>query len=133
MSEAWLEALRWNEDGLIPVIARDARTGEVLMLAWMNREALVATRDSGEAVYWSRSRRRLWKKGETSGHLQKVTAIYTDCDQDALMIEVEQMGGIACHTGRASCFYQRLDADGWQPAAPVLKDPSVIYGEEKGG
>jgi phosphoribosyl-AMP cyclohydrolase len=132
VSEAWLEALRWNEDGLIPVIARDARSGEVLMLAWMNREALAATRDSSEAVYWSRSRKKLWKKGETSGHVQKVTAIYTDCDQDALMIEVEQIGGIACHTGRASCFYQRLGSDGWQPAAPVLKDPSDIYGEEKG-
>src|SRR5690606_26773961 len=99
VSEAWLDALRWNEDGLIPVIARDARSGEVLMLAWMNREALAATRAGGEAVYWSRSRRRLWKKGESSGHVQKVTGIYTDCDQDALMIEVEQIGGIACHTG----------------------------------
>ena len=132
MSEAWLDALRWTEDGLIPVIARSARSGEVLMLAWMNREALAATRAGGEAVYWSRSRRKLWKKGETSGHVQKVTAIYTDCDQDALMIEVEQIGGIACHTGRASCFYQRLESDGWQSAAPVLKDPSDIYGEEKG-
>ena len=123
----WLEKVRWNADGLVPVIAQEAATGKVLMMAWMNREALSLTASTGEAVYWSRSRRRLWKKGEESGHVQKVRELRLDCDEDALLIEVEQVGGIACHTGRHSCFFQRYEAGSWMTAEAVIRDPKDIY------
>lgn len=128
MSQDWLDALAWNADGLLPAIAQDADDGEVLMVAWMNREALAATAERGEAVYWSRSRERLWHKGESSGHTQAVREIRVDCDQDVILLLVEQKGGIACHTGRRSCFFQRLESGRWETVAPVLKDPGDIYG-----
>ncbi|AOV18178.1 phosphoribosyl-AMP cyclohydrolase [Acidihalobacter aeolianus] len=127
-SNDWLDEVRWNSDGLVPVIAQDAESGKVLMFAWMNREALALTADSGEAVYWSRSRSRLWRKGESSGHVQRVRGLRLDCDGDALLLSVEQLGGIACHTGRASCFYSELHAGRWVPVDPVLKSPEEIYG-----
>ncbi len=128
MADAWLDAIHWNPDGLVPVIAQEVGTGVVLMLAWMNPESLRLTRDSGYAVYWSRSRGRLWRKGEESGHQQRVRAIRLDCDADVILIEVEQQGGIACHTGRHHCFFRQLDANGnWGEIAPVLKDPAAIY------
>ena len=130
MSTAWLDELTWDKDGLIPAIAQDAETGDVLMFAWMNRDALAETARRGEAVYWSRSRQRLWRKGEESGHLQKVHQIRMDCDNDVLLLEVTQLGhepGIACHTGRHSCFFQRLEGGRWQGVEPVLKDPEHIY------
>ncbi|MDR2924505.1 MAG: phosphoribosyl-AMP cyclohydrolase [Azoarcus sp.] len=125
----WLDALCWNADGLIPVIAQEASSGKVLMFAWMNREALARTVATGEAVYWSRSRKRLWRKGEESGNIQKIRAIHADCDSDALLLSIEQAGGIACHTGHQSCFFRRLSGkDGkWEDAEPVLKDPKDIY------
>ena len=123
----WLDALRWDADGMIPAIAQDAQTGRVLMFAWMNRESLELTVRTGRAVYWSRSRRRLWKKGEESGHGQKVLAIRTDCDGDVVLLAIEQEGGIACHTGRRSCFFNKLEKEGWQEVEPVLKDPKDIY------
>lgn len=123
----WLEALKWDADGLIPAIARDAASGRVVMFAWMNRESLQETVDSGNAVYWSRSRRRLWRKGEESGHFQKLRSIRTDCDGDVLLLEIEQVGGMACHTGRESCFFNELQGDRWVPADPVIKDPKEIY------
>ncbi len=125
----WLDQVAWNEQGLAPAIAQDADSGEVLMLAWMNREALAETLRRGIAVYWSRSRQRLWPKGETSGHVQRVREIRLDCDGDALLLKVEQAGGIACHTGRRSCFYRRLDPTGpaWVVDGEVLKDPDEIY------
>ena len=127
-TRAWMDDLRWDADGLIPVIAQEDGSGEVLMFAFMNREALARTVELGEAVYWSRSRQRLWHKGEESGHVQKVQAIITDCDSDVLLLKIEQVGGIACHTGRHSCFFQRHLADGsWQEIAPVLKNPEEIY------
>lgn len=127
---AWLAPLRWNRDGLIPVIAQDHESGEVLMLAWMNAQALQQTLTSGQAVYWSRSRNRLWHKGETSGHIQRIHEVRLDCDGDALLLRVEQIGGIACHTGRAHCFYQHFDAaqQQWVTVDPVLKTPAQIYG-----
>jgi len=128
VSSHWLERIRWNEAGLLPVIAQDADSGRVLMLAWMNREALTATVTRGEAVYWSRSRQQLWHKGETSGHVQKIKSIRLDCDHDALLLEVEQVQGIACHTGRQSCFFQRLDDHTWQTVDPVLRNPDEMYG-----
>ena len=124
MSEAWLDQLAWNADGLIPAIAQDAESGRVLMFAWMNREALAETARSGRAVYWSRSRGRLWRKGEESGHVQRVREIRADCDADVILLRVEQIGGIACHTGRESCFFQRLGDAGWESVDPVLKDPA---------
>jgi len=125
----WLEQVAWNDQGLVPAIAQDAESGEVLMLAWMNRESLAETLRRGIAVYWSRSRGRLWPKGETSGHVQRVREIRLDCDGDALLLKVEQAGGIACHTGRRSCFYRRLDPAGptWVTDGAVLKDPDEIY------
>lgn len=122
--DAWLDAVRWNADGLAPVIAQEARTGLVLTQAWMNREALALTRSEGRAVYWSRSRKQIWRKGETSGHVQRLKEILLDCDGDALLLKVEQSGGIACHTGRARCFYRRLEADGWRVVEPVLATPA---------
>ena len=127
MSVNWLNEVKWDEQGLVPVITQDADSGEVLMFAWMNREALERTAEGGEAVYWSRSRRRLWHKGEESGHIQRVREIRLDCDNDALLLKVEQVGGISCHTGRRSCFYQRFCDGGWQTVEPVLKDPKEIY------
>ena len=125
---SWLDEVRFDADGLIPAIAQDAADGEVLMVAWMNREALAATAERGEAVYWSRSRRRLWHKGESSGHVQRVLELHIDCDADVILLRVEQGGGIACHTGRRSCFYRRLAGGEWQTVDPVLKAPERIYG-----
>ncbi len=129
------DSIRWDRDGLVPVIAQEAGTGDVLMFAWMNRDALAATVQRGQAVYWSRSRSRLWHKGEESGHFQQVHEIRMDCDNDVLLLKVSQLGhtpGIACHTGRHSCFYQRLDGDRWQAVEPVLADPQRIYSPAKG-
>ena len=124
----WLNDVVWDDQGLVPTIAQDANTGEVLMFAWMNREALELTVRKLEAVYWSRSRRKLWHKGEESGHIQKVREIRIDCDGDVILLKVEQVGGIACHTGRRSCFFQRhLEGVGWETVDPVLKDPAEIY------
>ena len=123
----WLDKVRWAENGLVPAIAQDAESGRVLTLAWMNREALERTVQTGEAHYWSRSRSKIWHKGEESGHVQKVKSVRLDCDEDAVLLEVEQRGGIACHTGRESCFFQRLENGRWVSAEPVLKDPREIY------
>ena len=124
----WLNEVKWDDQGLVPAIAQDAETGEVLMFAWMNRDALAKTDATGQAVYWSRSRRKIWHKGEESGHFQTVREIRLDCDGDVVLLKIEQVGGIACHTGRRSCFFQQyLGADGWQDAEPVLKDPAEIY------
>jgi len=127
MTDSWLNKVNWTHEGLVPVIAQEAGTGQVLMFAWMNRDALKQTVETGEAVYWSRSRKRLWHKGEESGHVQKVKAIRLDCDEDVLLLSVEQIGGIACHTGRHSCFFQQLEGTQWQAVEPVLKDPGEIY------
>jgi phosphoribosyl-AMP cyclohydrolase len=124
---AWLDEVRFDRDGLVPAIAQEAGTGRVLTLAWMNREALAETAASGRAVYWSRSRARLWRKGEESGHVQRVREIRLDCDADVILLEVEQVGGIACHTGRHSCFFRRLAGDRWEAVDPVLRDPDDIY------
>lgn len=126
-SSKWLNEVKWDEQGLVPVIAQDAQTGEVLMFAWMNREALETTAETGQAVYWSRSRRKLWHKGEESGHFQKVLEMRTDCDKDVVLLKIEQVGGIACHTGRRSCFFNQLKTDKWRDVEPVLKDPKEIY------
>ena len=127
----WLDQLQWDDQGLIPAIAQDEKTGDILMMAWMNREALAKTAESGQAVYWSRSRARLWHKGESSGHLQHVSDIRTDCDSDVVLLKVSQTGGIACHTGRYSCFYRQLELRSglanWREAEPVIKDPGDIY------
>ena len=123
----WLDEIKWDEQGLVPVIAQDAASGEALMFAWMNRDALRKTAESGQAVYWSRSRRKLWHKGEASGHFQKVVEMRTDCDKDVLLLKIEQAGGIACHTGRRSCFFNRLEAGSWREVEAVLKDPKDIY------
>ena len=123
----WLDEVAWDAQGLVPAIAQDAVTGEVLMFAWMNREALALTAESGHAVYWSRSRGRLWHKGEESGHTQKVLELRVDCDKDVVLLKIEQIGGIACHTGRRSCFFNRLESSGWQDVEPVLKEPKEIY------
>jgi len=124
---AWLDAVGFDVDGLVTVIAQDAASGRVLMVAWANRDALAETAASGYAVYWSRSRQRLWRKGEESGHRQRVHEVRLDCDGDAVLYAVEQVGGIACHTGRESCFYRRLDREQWDVVDPVLKDPELIY------
>jgi phosphoribosyl-AMP cyclohydrolase len=129
----WLDEIKWDRDGLVPVIAQEQGTGDVLMFAWMNREALAETARRGQAVYWSRSRRRLWHKGEESGHFQQVHAIRMDCDNDVLLLTVTQLGhepdklSIACHTGRHSCFFQRLEEGRWRSVEPVLQDPERIY------
>jgi len=125
---AWLDEIRWTADGLVPVVAQEAGTGQVLMVAWMNREALALTAEEGYAVYWSRSRGRLWRKGEESGHRQKVLEIRLDCDEDVVLLKVEQAGGIACHTGRHHCFYRVLKDGRWETVEPVLKSPDSIYG-----
>lgn len=126
-STAFLNAVAWNEAGLVPAIAQDHHTGRVLMVAWMNREALALTVQEQRAIYWSRSRQKLWRKGEESGHVQQVHEIRLDCDSDVIVLQVEQLGGIACHTGRESCFYQVLRNGEWQAVDPVLKDPEEIY------
>jgi phosphoribosyl-AMP cyclohydrolase len=126
----WLDEIRWTSEGLIPVVAQQADTGKVLMFAWMNRESLALTVEEGYAVYWSRSRNRLWRKGEESGHRQKVISLYLDCDEDVILLAVDQHGGIACHTGRHSCFYRKLVDGQWQTVDPVLKDPKAIYNHE---
>jgi phosphoribosyl-AMP cyclohydrolase len=127
MNETWLNKINWSEDGLVPAIAQDATNGRVLMVAWMDREALKRTARSGEAVYWSRSRKKLWKKGEESGHIQRVKEIRLDCDGDVVLLQIEQQGGIACHTGRASCFFNRLEDGQWVECDAVIKDPNEIY------
>ena len=124
-----LETVKWDDDGLVPAIAQDAASGRVLNLAWMTREALALTIETGVAHYWSRSRARLWRKGEQSGHVQKVKSLRLDCDEDVVLMEVEQQGGIACHTGRQSCFFRRLENGEWVEVDPVLKDPREIYGK----
>jgi phosphoribosyl-AMP cyclohydrolase len=123
----WLNEIQWTSDGLVPAIVQDATSGRVLMFAWMSRESLERTVATGEAVYWSRSRGRLWRKGEESGHVQKVREIRLDCDADAVLLTVEQVGGIACHTGRERCFYRRLEGEAWIETDPVLLDPQQIY------
>jgi phosphoribosyl-AMP cyclohydrolase len=125
--EAWLDEVRFNENGLVPAIAQDADSGRILMMAWMNRESLRLTAEKMEAVYFSRSRNRLWHKGEESGHTQKVREIRFDCDEDVILLKVEQMGGIACHTGRESCFFRRLDGNRWVEVDEVIRDPDEIY------
>ena len=127
MSDTFLEQVKWNEQGLVPAIAQDADSGRVLMVAWMNREALGKTAETMEAIYYSRSRQRLWHKGESSGHVQKVRELRLDCDADVIIMQVEQVGGIACHTGRESCFYRVYNEGQWQDVDPVLKDPDDIY------
>lgn len=128
---AWIDEVRFDDQGLIPAISQDAVSGQILMVAWMNRESLVETARTGRAVFWSRSRKRLWRKGEESGHVQQVLELRLDCDSDVILMKVEQLGGIACHTGRASCFYRRLNTTGetsaWVSVDPVLKDPELIY------
>ena len=124
---SFLDEVPWNGDGLIAAVAQDATSGRVLTVAWMNREALKQTSEKGEAVYWSRSRNKLWRKGEQSGHVQKVREVRIDCDADAILLKVVQVGGIACHTGRESCFFRKLENGRWVTIDPVLKDPSLIY------
>ncbi|MFZ1324971.1 MAG: phosphoribosyl-AMP cyclohydrolase [Candidatus Contendobacter sp.] len=128
MSDDWLERIKWTTDGLVPAIAQDADSGRVLMMAWMNRASLRRTVACGEAVYWSRSRQELWHKGETSGNTQRVKSIRLDCDHDVLLLTIEQIGGIACHTGRQRCFFEELRDGAWIVTDPVLKDPREMYG-----
>ena len=130
VAAAWLNEVPWNEQGLIPVVTQEFSTGRVLTLAWMNREALAETASSGQAVYWSRSRNKLWRKGEESGHVQRIAEIRLDCDSDAILLRVDQVGGIACHTGRESCFFRKLENGRWVSTDPVLKDPKLIYGDK---
>lgn len=128
MQSAWLDTIRWDQKGLVPVIAQDWESGEILMQAFVNREALALAVQENRAIYWSRSRQQLWRKGEDSGHVQVLHGVYLDCDNDSLIYKVEQLGGIACHTGRSSCYFQRLDDQGqWQTVTAVLKDPDEIY------
>lgn len=130
-STHWLNEVVWTSDGLVPVITQDAKSGRILMFAWMNRDALKLTAETGKAVYWSRSRRKLWRKGEESGHEQFVREIRLDCDNDALLLKVEQVGGIACHTGRESCFFQKLeDGSHWATTDTIIKSSEEIYGAE---
>lgn len=126
-SSEWIEELKWNNEGLIPVVAQDKNDGQLLMMAWMNRDALLQTLETSKAVYFSRSRQKIWCKGEESGHYQHVEEIRTDCDQDVILLTVSQDGGIACHTGRKSCFYKKLIEEKWVDSDPVIKDPKEIY------
>ena len=126
----WLDEVPWNDQGLIPVVTQDAASGKVLTVAWMNREALAATEKGREAVYWSRSRGKLWRKGEQSGNVQRIVEIRLDCDADAVLLRVEQAGGIACHTGHERCFFRKLENGRWLSTDPVLKDPALIYGKK---
>lgn len=123
----WLDEINWDDNGLVPVIAQDYKTGKILMFAWMNREALQLTNDSKQAVYWSRSRNKLWRKGEESGHTQSVHEIRIDCDEDVILLTVEQIGGIACHTGRHNCFFKKLENGYWLIDQPIIKNPEDIY------
>jgi phosphoribosyl-AMP cyclohydrolase len=125
--KSWLDEVPWSGDGLIPVVTQEVSSGRVLTVAWMNREALKETFETQQAVYWSRSRQRLWRKGEESGHVQRLVELRLDCDADAVLLRVEQVGGIACHTGRESCFFRKLEKGKWVTIDPVLKDPSLIY------
>jgi phosphoribosyl-AMP cyclohydrolase len=127
---SWLDEVRFNDDGLVAAVAQDHQTGEVLMLAWMSRESLARTLELGEAVYWSRSKGRFWHKGESSGHTQRVHELRLDCDGDTVLLGVEQVGGIACHTGHRSCFYRRLREAAWEPVEPPRRDPAAIYGDK---
>ncbi|WP_411727995.1 phosphoribosyl-AMP cyclohydrolase [Methyloglobulus sp.] len=127
MNTSWLDEISWTAEGLVPVIAQDNASGKILMFAWMSREALALTLAESYAVYWSRSRNKLWRKGEESGHKQRVISVFQDCDEDVILLKVEQEGGIACHTGRESCFYRQLIDTKWQAVEPVLKDPKAIY------
>lgn len=126
----WLDAIKWDDNGLVPTIAQDYQTGRILMMAWMNREALALTAREGRAIYWSRSRGKLWRKGEESGHVQKLHELRLDCDADVIVLMVEQLGGIACHTGRESCFYRVFENGAWKTVDAVLKDPHTIYSPE---
>ncbi len=123
----WLDEIKWTDEGLVPAIAQETGSGKVLMMAWMNREALELTVKEGRAIYWSRSRNKLWRKGEDSGHVQTLKDIRLDCDNDVILLEVEQLGGIACHTGRHNCFFKQLNNEQWQTVDAVIKDPSDIY------
>ncbi len=127
MSANWLDEIKWTDDGLVPVIAQDHQNGEILMFAWMNKESLALSVQEGRAIYWSRSRNRLWRKGEESGHIQRIKDVRLDCDNDVVLLKVEQIGGIACHTGRRSCFFQQYQDGKWAAVEPVLKDPKEIY------
>ncbi len=124
---SWLDEINWDANGLVPAIAQDYKTGKVLMFAWMNREALLLTDDTKQTVYWSRSRNKLWRKGEESGHVQKVHEIRVDCDEDVILLIVEQIGGIACHTGRHNCFFKKLEQGNWLIDQPIIKNPEDIY------
>ncbi|TBW58476.1 phosphoribosyl-AMP cyclohydrolase [Marinobacter halodurans] len=126
----WLDEIKWDDQGLVPAIAQDAASGDILMMAWMNREALALTVAENRAIYWSRSRGKLWRKGESSGHVQLVSEIRLDCDADVIVLKVDQLGDIACHTGRRSCFYRRLENGDWVSVEPVLKEPDAIYGKQ---
>ena len=126
-STQWLDDIKWTDDGLVPVIAQDAASGKVMMFAWMNRESLELSVQEGRAIYWSRSRKKLWRKGEESGHVQRIKDIRLDCDNDVILLAIEQVGGIACHTGRERCFYKQLQDRQWVEVEPVIKDPSAIY------
>ena len=127
MNEAWLDEIKWTDDGLVPAIAQDAESGRVLMFAWMNRDSLKLTVEKGEAVYYSRSRQKLWHKGEESGHTQKIKSLRIDCDNDVILLDIEQVGGIACHTGRESCFFKEFKDNAWHEVDAVVKDPKDIY------
>ncbi len=131
MSENWLDEVQWDETGLVPAIAQETGSGKILMLAWMNREALRLTVEEGKAIYWSRSRQKLWRKGEESGHEQILKSLRLDCDNDVIVMEVEQKGGIACHTGRHSCFYREFQGGEWKAVEPVLKPEAEIYGKKE--
>ena len=130
MPESWLNKVNWTHEGLVPVIVREDGSNDILMFAWMDREALRLTEETGHAVFWSRSRKKLWHKGEESGHVQLVKEIRLDCDEDVVLLTVEQIGGIACHTGRHSCFFQKLEGQQWVTDQPVIKDPEDIYRHE---
>lgn len=133
MTDPIIDAIKWDDAGLVPAIAQQYDTGRVLMVAWMNREALATTLEEGRAVYWSRSRRKLWRKGEESGHVQHLKELRTDCDSDVLLLQVDQAGGIACHTGRHSCFYKRQEGGRWQDVESVIRDPEEIYAQGSPG
>ncbi|WP_455198282.1 phosphoribosyl-AMP cyclohydrolase [Kaarinaea lacus] len=126
-NQEWLDEIKWDENGLVPAIAQDAESGKVLMMAWMSRESLQLTVKEGRAIYWSRSRQKLWRKGEESGHVQTIKDIRLDCDADVVLLSVVQVGGIACHTGRERCFYRQLQDGKWVETDAVLKDPGTIY------
>ncbi|MFQ3304502.1 phosphoribosyl-AMP cyclohydrolase [Candidatus Njordibacter sp. Uisw_039] len=129
-ADHWVDQIKWDDKGLVPAIAQDYQTGQVLMMAWMNRESLLLTEHEQRAVYWSRSRAQLWRKGEESGHVQKLHSLHLDCDADVVLLKVEQIGGIACHTGRPHCFFKCLEAGQWLEDVAVAKDPKEIYNHE---